>query len=270
MALFNKKGLGGNNSYPVTPTSTPVIRSRCLTRSASRRAARCRFYRNGDKFFSGYTLPVSVDRYGNLENLYRELTSVLGCPTLPSGVRRIFDLNGQLVTDLAVICQGGNYIAAGNEIFKPFSYLQIPSSNSPVKKHRARTLFKSESFTNPRNETILKSTDFIRARNIIVMEHGNRPRKVVRVLLNKKTVHSMEGVFDMISESIGFAVQKLVSIPNGLAIHRLEDLFDSYSIFIALQHVKGKITPQDLQESYIDLFDYYILSTQLRFAFSFL
>ena len=51
----------------------------------------------------------------------------------------------------------------------------------------------------------------------------------------------------MISESIGFAVKKLVSVPNGLAIHRLEDLFDSYYIFIALRHAKGKISPDDFQ-----------------------
>ena len=57
----------------------------------------------------------------------------------------------------------------------------------------------------------------------------------------------MEGVLDMISESIGFAVKKLVSVTNGLAIHRLEDLFDSYYIFIALQHAKGKISPNDFQ-----------------------
>ena len=116
-----------------------------------------------------------------------------------------------------------------------------------MKKQRARSLFKSESFTTP-SPVALKQNDFIRARNIIVLEHGNRPRKVVRVLLNKKTVHSMGGVFDMISETIGFAVQKLVSVPNGLAIHRLQDLFDSYYIFIALQNTKTKITPKDLQE----------------------
>ena len=101
-----------------TPNSTPEIRARCLTRSASRRAARCRFYRNGDKFFAGYTLPVSVDRYGTLENLYKELTGFLGCPTLPSGVRQIFDVNGRQIHDLHQICQGGNFVAAGSEPFK--------------------------------------------------------------------------------------------------------------------------------------------------------
>jgi len=249
MSLHSKSVDSGKGSLPVTPNSTPNggrAVSRCLTRSASRRANRCRFYRNGDKFYGGYTLPVSLERYGTLENLFRDLTNVLGCPTLPSGVRRIFDTNGKLISDLTVICQGGNFVAAGSEGFKQCTYLQIPTGNSPAKKHRARTLFKSESFTSSRNE--IKSTDFIRARNITVLEHGKKPRKSVPVLLNKKTVHSMNGVFDMISKRIGFAVQKLVSIPNGLAIHRLEELFDSYYIFIALQHVKAKIAPQDLQE----------------------
>jgi hypothetical protein len=58
----------------------------------------------------------------------------------------------------------------------------------------------------------------------------------------------MGGVFDMISETIGFAVQKLVSLPDGLAINHLEDLFNSQYIFIALNNTKTKIQLTDLQE----------------------
>ena len=125
-------------------------------------------------------------------------------------------------------------------LFWPYDFL--------LKWYNLNETLISLSFTTPpRSDQGLRSADFIRARNIIVLAHGNRPRKVVRILLNKKTVHSVEGVLDMISESIGFAVKKLVSVPNGLAIHRLEDLFDSYYIFIALRHAKGKISPDDFQ-----------------------
>ena len=86
-----------------------------------------------------------------------------------------------------------------------------------------------------------------------------------RVLLNKKvvinvarnhliirfyqTVHSMDGILDDISDSLGIgcAIKKLVSIPNGLAIQKLEDLFDHCTLFIAMTSTKAKLTPQDLQ-----------------------
>jgi hypothetical protein len=136
-------------------------------------------------FFRGHTLPVSIDRYGTMENLYRELTVVLGCPSLPSGVRQIFGINGEKVIDLGNICNGGNFVVAGSELFKPYNYNAIENTNgnlnSPATKLRAKQLFKSESFKELRtNEsTPLKQNQFIRARNIIVLEHGNRPRKVV-------------------------------------------------------------------------------------------
>ena len=60
----------------------------------------------------------------------------------------------------------------------------------------------------------------------------------------------MDGVLDAISQSLGVAMTKLVSIPNGLAINRLEDLFDHCTIFIAMTNNKNRITPKDLQVKY--------------------
>jgi doublecortin-like kinase 1/2 len=107
---------------------------------------------------------------------------------------------------------------------------------------------KSESFTTRIDDSSF-DRDFIRARNISVFAHGNKPRKMSRVLLNKKTVHSMDGILDDISDSLGIgcAIKKLVSIPNGLAIQKLEDLFDHCTLFIAMTSTKAKLTPQDLQ-----------------------
>ena len=42
----------------------------------------------------GYIIPVSVERYGTLENLSRELSNFLDHPLLPSGVKFIFTLDG--------------------------------------------------------------------------------------------------------------------------------------------------------------------------------
>ena len=48
-----------SRSDPVTPTTGDSAIPRYISRSASRRAVRCRFFRNGDKFFPGHVLPVS-------------------------------------------------------------------------------------------------------------------------------------------------------------------------------------------------------------------
>ena len=60
----------------------------------------------------------------------------------------------------------------------------------------------------------------------------------------------MDGILEEISLALGTAIRKLVSIPNGLAISKLEDLFDHCTIFIAMGSQKAKITPQDLQVSH--------------------
>lgn len=47
-----------------------------------------------------------------------------------------------------------------------------------------------------------ESKDFIRPKLVTVMRSGVKPRKAVRVLLNKKTAHSFEQVLTDITEAI--------------------------------------------------------------------
>lgn len=62
------------------------------------KAKRIRFYHNGNKFFSGVTIPVTTDRYRTFDSLTEELTTSLSKNvTLPSGVRTIFTLDGRKV-----------------------------------------------------------------------------------------------------------------------------------------------------------------------------
>ena len=152
-----------SRSDPVTPTYSGDIRSRYVTRSASRRAVRCRFFRNGDRFYSGmagtftvgyfpcgsigiklsaikgYIIPVSVERYGTLENLSCELSNFLDHPLLPSGVKFIFTLDGEKVTCLSQVCGGGDFVAASTDSFKKFDYQTISGNASPSKKNGRRS-----------------------------------------------------------------------------------------------------------------------------------
>lgn len=69
------------------------------------------------------------------------------------------------------------------------------------------------SATNPRGPPSLSSTkggaaesreikDFIRPKLVTVVRSGVKPRKAVRILLNKKTAHSYEQVLTDITEAI--------------------------------------------------------------------
>lgn len=48
----------------------------------------------------------------------------------------------------------------------------------------------------------LETKDFVRPKLVTVMRSGVKPRKAVRVLLNKKTAHSFEQVLTDITEAI--------------------------------------------------------------------
>ena len=93
----------------------------------------------------------------------------------------------------------------------------------------------------------LSASEFVRPRIIFILSHGNRPRKVCRFVLNKKTAHSLEDVKDKISEAVDFAVRKLVAVPTGLSVSKLEDLFDTAYTFIACPSMRTKILPRDLK-----------------------
>ena len=59
------------------------------------------------------------------------------------------------------------------------------------------------------------SNDFIKPRLVTVIRSGVKPRKAVRVLLNKKTAHSFEQVLADITEAIKLdsgAVKKLYTL----------------------------------------------------------
>ena len=59
---------------------------------------------------------------------------------------------------------------------------------SPSKKIRRGMSKKSESFSSNTDGSLPFDKDFIRARNISVFSHGNKPRKMRRILLNKKVI----------------------------------------------------------------------------------
>lgn len=73
---------------------TPTLSPRAILTAT--KAKKCRFFRNGDRFFKGVCIAISSERYRTLDSVAEELTRALlgtGCISLPSGVRVLYGLS---------------------------------------------------------------------------------------------------------------------------------------------------------------------------------
>lgn len=93
-------------------------------RQITKKAKRVRFFRNGDKFYSGLVIPVSNERYRSFESLTEDLTRVLGeSIKVPGAVRTIFTVDGKKVSTLEDLEDGKCYVCScNNEVFKRIEY----------------------------------------------------------------------------------------------------------------------------------------------------
>lgn len=94
---------------------------------------------------------------------------------------------------------GESYVCASNEAFRRVDYTKNVNPNWSVgsKTSTSRSL---SSLIPPKSE--LQSKGFIKPKLVTVIRGGVKPRKAVRILLNKKTAHSFEQVLTDITEAI--------------------------------------------------------------------
>ena len=174
-----------------------------------KRAKKVRFYRNGDRFFRGMVYAVSPERFRTFESLMAELTSSpLGDKTvLPNGVRHVFSIDGGMkVSSLDDLEEGESYVCASTSIFKRIDY---PRSQTPVWNPNSRSVDSpTRELKTPTpglfDQTNLpeENRDFIKPKLVTIIRNGTKPRKAVRILLNKKTAHSFQQVLSDITETI--------------------------------------------------------------------
>ncbi|XP_072035970.1 echinoderm microtubule-associated protein-like 2 isoform X2 [Amphiura filiformis] len=77
------------------------------------------FYRNGDKHFKGLQLPVSKKNFNTWDTLINYLAQKI---YLPYGVRHVYTLGGQRVTDVAQLVDGKAYVCASGEFASKVQY----------------------------------------------------------------------------------------------------------------------------------------------------
>lgn len=174
-----------------------------------RKAKRIRFLCNGDRFYKGVVMAVAPERYRSFDSLLTDLTRAFsGNINLPSGVRTVFTMDGNKVSHLDDLEDGKLYVCSGNgEQFKKVDYA-ISCNNNRVRPARSLTKLQTNSNNvnsygcNNNNSHNYRSKDVVRPRIVILIRNGVRPRRVLRLLLNKRNSPSFEHALSTITDAV--------------------------------------------------------------------
>ncbi|XP_064200717.1 serine/threonine-protein kinase DCLK2-like isoform X1 [Anguilla rostrata] len=249
---------------PAHSANCSLYRTRTLQAlSSEKKAKKVRFYRNGDKYFKGLVYAVSNDRFRSFDALLMELTrSLSDNMNLPQGVRSIYSLDGtRKILSLEELVEGESYVCASNEPFRKVDYTKNVNPNWGVNVRVAAAAaaaataaavasggvaVRSHSALSQRSES-RESKDFIKPKLVTVIRSGVKPRKAVRILLNKKTAHSFEQVLTDITDAIKLdsgAVKRLYTL-DGKQITCLQDFFGDDDVFVACGPEKYRYAQDD-------------------------
>uniref|UniRef100_A0AAV2J8N5 Doublecortin domain-containing protein n=1 Tax=Knipowitschia caucasica TaxID=637954 RepID=A0AAV2J8N5_KNICA len=230
-----RRGSRGNAlASPTHSAHCSLYRTRTLQAlSSEKKAKKIRFYRNGDRYFKGLEFAVSQDRYRSLEALLADLTRSLADHLhLPQGVRMIYGVDGTRISRMEQLEDGESYVCASIEPYKKLDYTKNVNPNWAVGSVRAA----SPHHQPPQGSRDLReSRDFIRPKLVTIVRSGVKPRKAVRVLLNKKTAHCLEQVMSDITDAIQLdsgTVKRLFTV-DGKQVTCLQDFFGDDDIFFA-------------------------------------
>ncbi|NXB80024.1 DCLK2 kinase, partial [Donacobius atricapilla] len=268
-------GPRGNGLVPSPAHSAhcSLYRTRTLQAlSSEKKARKARFYRNGDRYFKGLVYAISPDRFRSFDALLVELTrSLSDNVNLPQGVRTIYTIDGsKKLTSLDELVEGESYVCASNEPYRKVDYTKNVNPNwcVNIRTGSSRSL---TSLTSTRSE-VKESKDFIKPKLVTVIRSGVKPRKAVRILLNKKTAHSFEQVLNDITEAIKLdsGVVKRLCTLDGKQVTCLQDFFGDDDVFIACGPEKYRYAQDDfvLDHSECRVMKSYSRSSAMRHAAS--
>ncbi|NXU33547.1 DCLK2 kinase, partial [Drymodes brunneopygia] len=268
-------GPRGNGLVPSPAHSAhcSLYRTRTLQAlSSEKKARKARFYRNGDRYFKGLVYAISPDRFRSFDALLVELTrSLSDNVNLPQGVRTIYTIDGsKKLTSLDELVEGESYVCASNEPYRKVDYTKNVNPNwcVNIRTGSSRSL---TSLTSTRSE-VKESKDFIKPKLVTVIRSGVKPRKAVRILLNKKTAHSFEQVLNDITEAIKLdsGVVKRLCTLDGKQVTCLQDFFGDDDVFIACGPEKYRYAQDDfvLDHSECRVMKSYSRSSAMRYAAS--
>ncbi|XP_052865214.1 serine/threonine-protein kinase GL21140 [Anopheles cruzii] len=211
------------------------------SRTPAKKAKRIRFFRNGDKFYSGSTIPVSVERYRSFDSLTEDLTRLLeDSVTLTGAIRSIYTLDGKKIEKVDDLEDGKSYVCScNNEGFKRIEYnvSNTVSSKNPNRLSRMiRTLSPVKNGGGSNGTAPLKEIDsVVHPRIVTLIRNGVKPRKILRLLLNKRNSPTYEHVLTAITQCVKLdtgCVRKVFT-EAGVPVQRLAQFFDDDDVFFA-------------------------------------
>lgn len=107
-----------------------------------------------------------------------------------------------LVTKPFCFVAGESYVCASENLYKKVDYTKNVNPNWSVNVKASASQKNMQSLAAKAAGEAREGKDFVRPKLVTVMRSGVKPRKAVRVLLNKKTAHSFEQVLTDITEAI--------------------------------------------------------------------
>uniref|UniRef100_A0A3B5A7W3 Serine/threonine-protein kinase DCLK2 n=1 Tax=Stegastes partitus TaxID=144197 RepID=A0A3B5A7W3_9TELE len=226
---------------PTHSAHCSLYRTRTLkTLSAEKRAKKVRFYRNGDRYFNGIVYAISADRFRTFDALLADLTrSLSDNVNLPQGVRTIYTLDGsKKITTIDQLVEGDSYVCSSIEAYKKLDYTKNVNPNWSVNVKASAAAARGPPSLGSSKAGApdgRENKDFIRPKLVTVVRSGVKPRKAVRILLNKKTAHSYEQVLTDITDAIKLdsGVVKKIYTLEGKLVSCLQDFFGDEDIFVA-------------------------------------
>uniref|UniRef100_A0A182VA07 non-specific serine/threonine protein kinase n=1 Tax=Anopheles merus TaxID=30066 RepID=A0A182VA07_ANOME len=209
------------------------------SRTPAKKAKRIRFFRNGDKFYPGSTIPVSVERYRSFDSLTEDLTRLLeDSVTLTGAIRAIYTLEGKKIEKVDDLEDGKCYVCScNNESFKRIDY-NVSNTNTKNPNRLSRLIRPLSPVKNggSNGSTPLKEIDsVVHPRIVTLIRNGVKPRKILRLLLNKRNSPTYEHVLTAITQCVKLdtgCVRKVFTVA-GVPVQRLAQFFEEDDVFFA-------------------------------------
>ncbi|XP_036321919.1 serine/threonine-protein kinase GL21140 isoform X1 [Rhagoletis pomonella] len=282
-ALINGNGTDTTNASNSSITTTGAVTAAnslaqvkkriSSSRTPTRKARRIKFYRNGDRFYPGITIPVSNERYRSFESLFEDLTRLLEDNVkIPGAVRTIYTMCGKKISSLDELEDGQSYVCScNNENFKKIEYnttsqplanltLSNKASNRLSKAYRPSSPLKNGTNSynsggsgvpgggmggNGTNTTsgatngsplfkLSERESVVHPRIVTLIRNGTKPRTIMRLLLNKRNSPSFDHVLTAITQVVRLDTYvRKVFTLSGCPVVQLADFFGPDDVFFA-------------------------------------
>lgn len=257
---FQSSGIGVNplrgDSLLTTPRSKRIEQL-----SVERRGKRLKFLINGNRFFRGIRYCLCTERIRSFDVLLHDLNRLIKDVNLPKGVQYIYsygDKRPDKLSSLDEFKENRIYIVSSNDHYIDLDYTAITQGfdcgNSGFGyNHLSKSIsytaadqrlkgisgpFASSSTSNSSRNQLKGVTDslpFIRPKLVNIIISGPKPREVIKLLLNKRSVHSYDQLLTDIqtkSKTLFTPIRRVYAI-NGRKMSKLKDFFGDQDIFIA-------------------------------------